>query len=70
MYPCLVDRTREVKSLAESHTADNRPSLYPTDSKLLSDCCTQLHLYGVPAPERVKDSKGLWLEKLASDCAC
>ena len=35
-YPCLVDRTREVKSLAESHTSDNRPSLYPADSKLLS----------------------------------
>lgn len=25
-----------MKSLAESHTSDNRPSLYPTDSKLLS----------------------------------
>ena len=25
-----------MKSLAESHTSDNRPSLYPADSKLLS----------------------------------
>ena len=47
LLSCFVDRTREVKSLAESHTADNKPSLYPTDSKLLSLTTAQSCIFTV-----------------------